>query len=107
MTIEQLNDIIAKANLKAIEGALKKAGFKDCKKDGKLRHASLYDITQAPYESTKSAYDSKGCEYVGELCHDVKGLEQYQFVIVELLKPVGHGSDIISTAKMLVYAKEI
>lgn len=106
MTIEQLKNIIKTANLGTIERSLKKAGFKDCKRDKELRNASLYDIAQAPYERTESAYDSKGYEYIGDLCHDAKGLERYQFVIVQLLKPVKRGSDIISTAKMLIYAKE-
>ena len=106
MTIEQLTNIIKKANLKAIKRELKKAGFKDCKWDRKLRNASVCDIAQAPYERTESAFDNKGKEYIGDLCHNVKNLEQYQFVIVQLLKPVGRGSDIISTAKMLIYAKE-
>ena len=72
-----------------------------------MRNASLYDIAQASYERTESAYDSKGYEYIGDLCHDAKGLEQYQFVIVQLLKPVKRGSDIISTAKMLIYANGV
>ena len=83
------------------------AGFTDCKKSDTLKKASLYDIAKAPHERTATALDSKGYEYIGDLCYSVKGLEQYQFIIVQLLKPVKRGSDISSTSKMLIYAKEV
>ena len=104
MTIEQLNKIIANANLKTIERDLAEAGFMDCKKDEALKKISVYNIVTAQRDRAKSGFDRKGYEYAADIYHGVKGYEQYQFVVVELLKPIKRGSDIISTAKMLIYA---
>ena len=107
MKIEQLNEIMKKANLRKIKKALKAAGFMDCKRDKALRHASLYDIAKAPYEKTPHFPDGKANEYVGNLCRDVKGHEQYEFVIVQLLAPFKRGCEDLSTKKMLIFARDI
>ena len=100
MKIEELNEIMKKANLRKIKKALKAEGLIDCKRDKTLRHASLYDNT--PHFS-----DGKGNEYNGNLKHNVKGYEQYEFVIVQLLAPFKRGCENLSTKKMLIYAREI
>lgn len=105
MKIEELNEIVKKANLREIKKALKTAGFIDCKKDKTLRHASLYYIAIAPHEKTFYFPDGKGNEYVADLCHEVKDYEQYEFVIVQLLAPFKRECEDLSTKKMLIYAK--
>ena len=107
MKIEELNESMKKANLRKIKKALKAEGLIDCKRDKTLRHASLYDIANAPYENTPHFSDGKGNEYNGNLIHNVKGYEQYEFVIVQLLAPFKRGCENLSTKKMLIYAREI
>lgn len=107
MKIENLSEIIKQANLRKIKKSLEAAGFRDCKRDKSLRAASLYDIAIAPYEKTLYFSDGKGNEYVGDLCHDVKCYEQYEFVIVQFLAPFKRGCEDLSTKKMLVYAREV
>ena len=107
MDLEQLNEIVKQANLRAIKKSLKAEGFTDCKRDRTLRHASLFDIASAPYEKTLHFPDGKGNEYVGDLCHDVKGLEQYAFVLIQFLAPFKRGGEDLSTKKMLIYAKPV
>lgn len=106
MKIEQLNEIVKQANLRAIKKELKEAGFRNCKRDKILRHAPLYDIATANYEETPYFSDEKGNEYVGDVCRDVKGYKQYEFVIVQLLAPFKRGCEDLSTKKMFIYAKE-
>lgn len=106
MQIEQFNEIIKKADLREIKKALKAEGFIDCKRSRVLKHASLYAIAKAPYEQTAYFTDGKGNEYTGNLCRNVKGHEQYEFVIVELLAPFKRGCEDLSTKKLLIYAKE-
>ena len=107
MKIEELNEIVKKANLREIKKALKAEGFMDCKRDKALRHASLYDIAMAPFGNTTPYFpDGKGNEYNGDLIYNVKGYERYEFVIVQLLAPFKRGCEDLSTKKMLIYAKE-
>lgn len=107
MNIEELNEIMKKANLREIKKALKKAGFIDCKRNKRLRHVPLHLIAEAPYDKTLYFPDEKGNEYVGDLIHDVKGHEQYEFVIVQLLAPFKRGCEDLSTKKMLIFARDI
>ncbi len=106
MKIEELNEIVKKANLRDVKRALKAAGFCNCKWSVRLRRASLYDIATAPYEKTPYFPDAKGNEYVGDLCRNVKGYEGYEFVILQVLAPYKRGCEDLSTKKMLIYAKE-
>lgn len=106
MQIEELNEIVKQANLRAIKKALKAAGFRNCKWDRKLRHASLYAIAKAPYEKTPYFPDGKGNEYVADLCRDAEGYESYLFVLVQFLAPYQRGCDDLSTKKLLIYAKK-
>lgn len=105
MQIEELNEIVKKADLRAIKKALKQAGFCNCKWNRKLRRASLYDIAMAPYEKTSYFPDGNGNEYNGDLCRGVKGYERYEFVIVQFLTPYKRDCEDLSTKKMLIYAK--
>lgn len=108
MTSEELSEILKLQNLRKIARALRSQGFINCKTHAKLKKASFYDIVTAPYEEADPSKDAAlMTEYCGNICHDVKGLENYQFVIVEMLAPVKPDSDIISTQKILIYAKEI
>ncbi len=107
MKIEQLNEIVKLVNLRKIKSKLKKAGYIDCKRDKVLGHASLYDIANAPQDETPYFPDGKGNEYNGILCHNVKGFEQYEFVVVQLLAPFKRGCEDLSTKKMLIFAKEV
>ncbi len=107
MKIEELNEIVKQMNLRKIKKALKAKGYINCQWNRKLRHASLYDIAMAPYEETPYFSDGKGNEYNGNLIHDVKGNEQYEFVIVQLLAPFKRGCEDLSTKKILIYAREI
>ncbi len=106
MTIEKLNKIVELANLRKIKKALKAAGFIDCKRDKSLRHASLYDIAKAPHAKTPHFSDGKGNEFVGDLIHDVRDYEQYNFVVVQFLAPFKRGQEDLSTKKMLIYARD-
>lgn len=106
MKIEELNEILKQIHLRKITKSLKAAGFLDCKRDKALRHASLYDIATALQEETPYFPDGKGNEYNGILCRNVKGFEQFEFVIVQFLAPFKHGCEDLSTKKMLIYAKE-
>lgn len=105
MNIEQLNEIVKQTNLKTIKKELRAAGFCNCKLSLRLRRASLYDIAMAPYEKTADFSDGNGNEYNGNLIHNVKGFEQYEFVIVQLLAPFKRGCEDLSTKKMLIYAR--
>lgn len=105
MDIEQLSEIVKKVNLRKIKKSLKAAGFRNCKSDVKLRHASLYEIAIAPYEETPYFPDGKGNEYNGQVCHGVKGYEEYEFVVVQFLAPFKRGCEDLSTKKMLIFAK--
>lgn len=107
MKIEELNEIVKKANLREIKKALKAAGFCNCKLNLQLRRASLYDIAMAPYEKTPYFPDGNGNEYVGDLCRNVKGYEQYEFVILQFLAPYKRDCEDLSTKKMLIYARRI
>lgn len=108
MTIEELNEIVKLRNLCKIEKALKAAGFIDCKKDEVLKHANLVSIIQSEfYQETNDCPAGKNTEYTASIHRNAIGYEQYEFVIVEFLKPVKRGGDVISTAEMLVYAREI
>lgn len=107
MNIEELSEIVKKANLRAIRRGLRAAGFRNCKWSWKLCKASLYAIAKAPYEKTPYFPDGKGNEYVADLCRDVKDYEQYVFVIVQLLAPYKRGCDDLSTKKMPIYAKKV
>ena len=107
MQIEELNEIMKTANLRAIKRALKAAGFRNCRWNRRLRKASLYDIAKAPYEKTPYFPDGKGNEYVADLCRGVKDYGQYVFVIVQLLAPYRRGCEDLSTKKMPIYAKKL
>lgn len=107
MKIEELNEIVKKANLREIKKSLKAAGFCNCKLNLWLRRASLYDIAMAPYENTPHFPDENGNEYVGDLVRNVKGYERYEFVIVQLLAPFKRGCENLSTKKMLIYARGV
>lgn len=106
MQIEELNEIVNKANLRAIKRALKAAGFHNCRWDRTLRHASLYAIAKAPYEKTPYIPDGRGNEYVADLCRNAEGYEHYVFVLLQLLAPYRRGCDDLSTKKLLIYAKK-
>ena len=106
MNIVALQEIVKQANLRAIKKALKAADFVDCKHDKLLRRVSLYDIATAPQEETPDFPDGKGNEYNGILCREVKGYEQYEFAIVQLLAPFKRGCEDLSTKKMLIYSKK-
>ena len=105
MTIEELNETLKQANLRKIKKALKAAGFIDCKRSKALRRASLYYIAIAPPQTTPHFSDGKGNEFVGDLIHDVKDYEQYEFIVVQFLAPFKRGCEDLSTKKMLIYAK--
>ena len=108
MTIEELDGIVKLRNLRKIEKALKAAGFIDCKTDETLKHVNLVPVIQSKfYQKTNDYPAGKYKKYTGSLHRDVQGWERYEFVLVQFLKPVRRGSDIISTAEMLVYAREI
>lgn len=107
MTIEELNGIVKQVNLRKIKKALKAMGYINCNRDKKLRHVSLYRIANAPYEETPYFTNGKGSEYVGDLCYNVKGYEQYEFVILQFLAPYKRAREGISTKKMLIYAREV
>lgn len=106
MTIEELNEILKQANLRKIKKVIKAAGFINCKKSKALRHTSLYYIAIAPHQTTPHFSDGKGNEFVGDLIHDVKDYEQYEFIVVQFLVPFKRGCEDLSTKKMLIYAKE-
>ena len=106
MKIEQFNELVEQASLRKIEKSLKANGFINCKLNRRLRHASLYDIAMAPYEKTPHFPDGRGNEYNGNLIHDVKGFEQYEFIMVQLLASYKRGCESLSTKGMLIYAKE-
>ena len=105
MKIEQLTQIIKQANLRAIRKVLVAEGFRECKRDKALRRMPLHRIEAAPHEKTLYFPDSKGNEYLGDLCRRVKGFEQYEFVIVRLLAPFEHGVPR-PEKKILIYARE-
>ena len=107
MKIEQLNEIVKQANTRKIARALRQANFRNCKLDRRLRKASLCDIAAAPYEETPYYSDGKGTEYVGDLCRDVRGYEQHEFIIVQVLSPIKRESEVLSTTKILIYARKI
>lgn len=108
IAINELDRIMELRNLRKIEKALKAAGFIDCKKDKTLRKTSLVTIIQTgTCQKTGYRPDGKGNEYTGSHYHNVKGYEQYEFVIVQLLAPYKRGYEDISTKKMLIYAKEV
>ncbi len=107
MDLVTLQAIVNEANLRAIKKALKAAGFADCRRDRKLRRASLYDIATAPYEKTAYISDGKGNEYSGELCRDVKGYESYEFVLIQQLSPYRRGGEDLSTKRLLIYSKKL
>ena len=107
MTIEALKEIVALADLRKIKRALRERGFIDCRHSKTLRHASLYDIAKVPYEETPYFPDGKGNEFNGEICRGAKGLEEYEFALIQLLAPLKRGSDDLSTKELLIFARKI
>ncbi len=105
MNIEEFTEVMRVAHLRKIEKTLKTAGFLDCRRSKTLRQASLYAIATAPYEATPCFPDGKKNEFVGNLCRNVKGFEEYTFLIVQQLSPCKRGCEDLSTKKMLIYAK--
>lgn len=105
MDIEQISEIVKRANLRAIAKGLKKAGYKNCVRDRLLRRASLCDIAAAGCGETPYFSDGRGNEFIGTLCRSAKGYERYEFIIVEQLSPIKRGCDDLFTKKMLIYAK--
>ena len=95
------------ADWRTIKKRLREEGFRDCKRDKVLRKASLYTIAIAPYEATPYFSDAKGREYVGNVCRDAEGYENYEFALIQLLAPFKRGCEDLSTKRMLIYAKEI
>lgn len=104
MNAEQLTEIIMTVKLRNIARAFRRAGYKNCKLVRSLRRASLYDIAVATCDETPSVPDGRGNEFVGTICRQVKGYEQYEFIIVEQLSPIRRGGYLF-TKKILIYAK--
>ena len=105
METEQLGEIVKRAKLREIAKTLKEAGYINCVRDRALKRASLYDIAVASCGETPYCADEKGNEYIGTICRQVKGYEQYEFIIVEQLSKIRPDRDDLFTKKMLIYAK--
>lgn len=107
MTTKELSKILTLKSCFKIGCALALKGYTDCKSDKKLQKASLYDICIADRECATSSFAPHNREYMGEIYRGVKGFDEYEFVVVELLGPVKPGSETIFTQKILIYAKKI
>ena len=103
MTLEQLTEIIRTADKKAITRQLRELGYIDCKKHKQYKHISLVDLFKGNDIETDEYPDSKGKRtYQGGIFTQVKGYEQYEFIIVNI-------NDHKNTfpIDMLIWAKEI
>ena len=106
MTIEELEEIIRKANLHKIRKALRANGFRNCQLNLKMRKINLVDIVRAAYERRTGYHkDGRGNEFMGYLYRDIKGWEQHEFALIEFLAPYKRNCENLSTKKLLIYAR--
>ena len=85
MTLSQLTEIIRTADQKAIDKALRKLGYFDCKKHKELRQMPIETLFKGRLEETATLPDKKGKRtYQGGIFTQVKGYEQLEFIIVNI-----------------------
>ena len=113
MTLQQLTEIIRKADKKAITKQLQELGYTYCNDDRKLGKVSVVDLVLAIKDATEDFADGQRKHlYNARICGTVKGYENYEFVFVNVydIKPSTDPFDNEETAvqtEMLIWAKAV
>ena len=103
MTMQELAPIILQADEKAIVIELKRLGYTDCEKHKEYKHILLVDLFHGDLQSTETCLDKNGkCTYEGSIITDVKGYENFEFVLVNINDDKHH-----FPVKLRFFAKEI
>ena len=106
MTLQQLTEMIRTADKKAITKALKQLGYIDCAKNKAMRHINICALANSDYTTTEVFTTKNGkYEYYGDICTNVKGFENLEFVAVSINK-IYKDKDLSFPYEMFVFAKE-
>lgn len=107
MDIQKLSEIVKLTNKRAIMAKLKKLGYIDCAKNKAMRHINMGNIAEANTKSTECFATKNGkYEYYGDICTNVKGYTDFEFVVVTINKVYkDKGRALSFPYKVLVVAK--
>ena len=103
MTSVRLTEIIRTADKKSITRQLRELSYFDCKKHKELRNLLIETLFKGDMEETDTSPDRKGKRtYQGAIFTQVKGYEQFEFLVVNI-----NDHKNIFPIDILIWAKEI
>lgn len=112
MILEQLTNIIRKADEKAIKSELKRLGYVDCTTDSRYKKMSLVTLYKGDTQEVDEILYDNGTKAVdGTIITNVKGYEQTEFIEVDFYRiqptvfPEEEKTAIQESA--LIFAKEM
>ena len=106
MKLEKLTEIVKSTSKREIIKTLKRLGYIDCAKNKAMRHINICALANSDYTTTEVFTTKNGkYEYYGDICTNVKGFENLEFVAV-IINKIYKDKDLSFPYEMFVFAKE-